>query len=408
MKKRHALLVGLAAGAGAALVAHAAYWYAPRERAAQPSEAVRARLAAEEWEQALWVPFPHQNVGLLERRVGDLRRWLELVAPEGSGTADRLPTFGPWALPPARELFVAQRGEALEVDLAVFPTVALLARASGRLAGNPWLAGGEVDLGRGRSGTVEWMAGRWRLTSSPPPARREVPPAAMAGDEAPALARLRLARPIGQLPAGAYRLVRQPDGLALLAGRPPAAAPPLLGETEPRPAGWLVERPGRRGVAATVIWPDEGPMPPFPAAVTLDRGGARRRRVPGEELLRLAGGEPRRELAGGFTLRALSEAELERGRPLAAELQALLATRPGLDLYAGARPDALALAARRLANRFAGLPIGRLLGSSPERLEAQLAPLRGCGATALEVWERPPAVRWRVCLAEPPGALAAP
>jgi hypothetical protein len=252
------------------------------------------------------------------------------------------------------------------------------------------------------------VEGRWRLTSAPPPPTELAAGSAELDDAVPALARFRTGQAIGALPASAYRLVRLADGLVLLAGRPPAAAVPLLGRADPRPAGWIVERPGRRAVNATVIWPDEGPMPPFPAAVSLDRGGARRRRVPGEELLRLAGGEPRRAMAGGFTVRALSEAELERGRPLAAELQALLAARPGLDLYAGARPDALAFAARRLADRFAGLPLGRLLGSSPERLEAQLAPLRGCGATALEVWQRPRAVRWRICLAEPSTAAAAP
>jgi hypothetical protein len=51
--------------------------------------------------------------------------------------------------------------------------------------------------------------------------------------------------------------------------------------------------------------------------------------------------------------------------------------------------------------------VGRLLGISPERLLALLAPLDGCPVSVLEVWREPRAVRWRVCLDEAPQAPAA-
>ncbi|MCM2269979.1 MAG: hypothetical protein NDJ75_07745, partial [Thermoanaerobaculia bacterium] len=222
MRKRSAIALGVAAGALAACAAHVVYWYLPRERPARPSPAAEAALAESGWEAVVWIPFPHQNLGLLERRVGDLRRWLELVAPPGRIAADRLPSFGPWSLPPARELVVAQRGEELAVELAVYPTVALVARASGRLAGNPWLAGGDVELGRGRAARVTWTEGRWRLASV---LRERAPDAAAdasgGGDREgtgrrDALARLRLGRDVGRWPAGSYRVERGGDGLAVL------------------------------------------------------------------------------------------------------------------------------------------------------------------------------------------------
>jgi hypothetical protein len=83
VRKRQAIAIGLAAGAAAALVAHGIYWYLPRERAAEASAGARARLEDPAWEVVAWVPYPHQNLGLLESRVGDLRQWLALVAPPG-------------------------------------------------------------------------------------------------------------------------------------------------------------------------------------------------------------------------------------------------------------------------------------------------------------------------------------
>jgi hypothetical protein len=142
-------------------------------------------------------------------------------------------------------------------------------------------------------------------------------------------------------------------------------------------------------------------------AVSFERGRAGRRRLPGEELLRLAGGEPQRGQAGGFTVRALAVDELARGLPVAEELAALLAERPGLTVYAGLRAARFETAARRLADRFRGLPLAQMLGASPERLRALLSPLAGCELSVLEVWQRPPAVRWRICLAEPGPAAGA-
>ncbi|HEX9799344.1 MAG TPA: hypothetical protein VGC00_04140 [Thermoanaerobaculia bacterium] len=403
MRKRHATALGVGAGALAAVVAHAIYWYVPRERPSAPSAAALARLGEPGWTVAAWVSYPHQNLACVGRRVGDLRRWLAMVLPPGRASADRLPHFGPWLVPPSRELVVAERGGELVVELDVYPTIGLVARASGRLARNPWLVGGEVALSGGRRASVSWEGRRWRLRT----ATTRVPePSSSTAATSPALARLRLARDFAWLPAGEYRLERAEGSLELRSGEIAGLGAPPLGVREPRPAAWLVERGEHRAARALVIWEEEGSMPPFPAALTLERGGMGRLRLPGEELLRIAGGEPRRRRAAGFELRALAGAEIEAGTTLAAELAALLAERRGLQRYAGLRPDRVAAAARRLAASLRGLPLGQLLGVEPERLAAAVAPLAGCAASVLEVRRAPRGVRWRLCLDEAPAVPA--
>jgi hypothetical protein len=398
--KRKATALGLGAGALAALLAHAAYWYLPRERASTPSPAALARLGERQWTVVAWVPFPHQNLARLEHRVGDLRRWLALVLPAGSAPAERLPSFGPWLVPPARELVVAERGPELVVELETFPLVAAAARASGRLAGNPWLAGGAVALGRGRPAVVGWEGRRWRLrTGFTAPA---APAATEAANAGAALARLRLGEERRWLPAGEYRLERIGGVLELRAGEFEEPALPPLGQREPRPAAWSVERVGGRGVRALVVWEEEGAMPPFPAATTLRRGAVEGLRLPGEELLRVAGSEPRRRRVAGFELRALAATELAAAGPLAVELARRLADHPAVTSYAGLRPERLAAASRRLEKRLRGLPLGRLLDLEPGRLAAALGPLAGCSASVLEIRREARSLRWRLCVEEPP------
>lgn len=398
MRKRQATSLGVGAGLVLAFLAHFVYWYLPRERVAVPSEEARRTLASRTWDLAAWMPYPHQNLAIVERRIGNLRRWLALVAGDQGTAARNLPSLGPWLLPPARELVVAIEGAELAIDLAVYPTVGWIARMSGRLAGNPWLAGGEVPLGSGRLARIEWDGRRWRLrtagvrTSATESALE--PPGAV-------LAWLRLGKPLGRLPAGRFRLERSNGTLELRAGRlGRLTVPPLVG-AEPSPAAWLAERRGRRGLLGIVVWEDEGAAPPFPAALAFWRGAEYKQRLPGEELLRVAGGEPATGLAAGLSLRALTRREIARGAPLAVEIGTLFAKRRRLSVWAGVRPRRLANAAGRLAAELRGLPLGYLLGVEPEQLAHLLAPLGGCSASVLEVWESPPAARWRICLDEP-------
>ena len=122
--------------------------FAPRERAGVASPELAALLDADtSFEQALWLASPHQNLGALDERVGDLELYLAELSRLTGIARPRLPGFGPFALPPAREIAVAWNGsgESLLGVARLEPGVGWIARLAGWLAGNPWLAGGRVE-----------------------------------------------------------------------------------------------------------------------------------------------------------------------------------------------------------------------------------------------------------------------
>jgi hypothetical protein len=203
--RRRRIGVGLAiAVAVVGVVAHVAYWYAPRWHAL---EVERARLlpASPEADEVLWVPFPHQNLGALDGAVEDADA---VVAAAGRllGTAEiSIPRLRPFGVPAAHEVEIEWRGAAAPtVRVAAYPSLRWVARAAGRLAGNPWLAGGEVRAGE-EPRRVRWSEGVWELGSgndgSAP--RPETP--APAGS-APVWLRFAEQRPGGALPQGVYDL----------------------------------------------------------------------------------------------------------------------------------------------------------------------------------------------------------
>jgi hypothetical protein len=194
-------------------------------------------------------------------------------------------------------------------------------------------------------------------------------------------------------------LVRGDRGLELRSGAPIREEPYALCRGVAVPMAWLVEVEGRRAAAGLLLWSDEGVLPPFPAAATLERGRGKMR-LPGEELLRLAGREPVRLRAGGFDVRALGAPEAGLAAGSAAEIGELIERHPDLRLVAGADLDRLRVAAERIAERFRGLPIARLAGFDSERLARVLAAAEGCGVSRLELRSRPERLRWLLC----PGA----
>jgi hypothetical protein len=219
------VLVLLLAAAG-----HVVYWYLPRERAVRPRAGdLPARLlASDTYDAVLWLPYPHQNLGVLEESVGDSGAWLAAAARWGGaeevGESLAWPGFGPFRAPPSRELAAAVGKDGVEVLAArVYPALALVARLAGKVAGNPWLAGGEVEVD-GRPATVAWDGGLWTVVrdgASVPgdgPAEQQTPE--------PLLAAVRLVRPAGDaLPAGLYALTRRDGDLTLATAGSEAAAP---------------------------------------------------------------------------------------------------------------------------------------------------------------------------------------
>ncbi len=404
MKKRVGARWGVAAGLALATVAHLLYWYWPREHAGLPGPHAAEELDERGWDAVLWVPFPHQNLGVLERRVGDVRAWFALLAGDDRGAGDRVPGFGPFVVPPARELVVAtaEQGTRIRIELAVYPGIRWLARAAGAVARNPWLAGGTVRWRGGAEARVDWQGGRWRLSAGEPPAGAREAEAVPVGRS---LGQLRLGHALRQLPEGRYRLERGSVGLELLLGDPPSAVTAAIDAPPDEPAGWMLETEGKRGVLARAAWTEEGALDDFPTLVVLGRGaGARRLRVPGEELLRLAGRSPESRREGGFEIRGLSRAEVERGVPIARRLDDLLTREPDLRAAMAIDPRAMADISRRLGARLGGLPLLALAGIDPARMNDLLAPWEGCGTSRLEVWRRPVRVRWELC----PEAAPAP
>ncbi len=227
---------GRFAKAGAALLvlallaAHYAFWYLPRERSAAPDpDDLPGRLfAGGAADVCLWLPYPHQNAGALQRAVGDWPAWLGAVSRVAGLPPPALPAFGPFALPPSRELTACSDldGGRLVVAARVYPLLGLVARTAGRLAENPWLAGGRVEEGE-RTLEVAWDGGLWTVRGGAPVPVPERAPAAPAGEKA--LAALRLEEGISRFPPGRYLLQREQGDLVLrLAGAAPPALDPGL------------------------------------------------------------------------------------------------------------------------------------------------------------------------------------
>jgi hypothetical protein len=402
----------VASGVLVAAIAHAWYWYAPRERTGIPAREGLARqlLADPTWDWVLWVPYPHQNLARLEDEAGDPQQVVAALAAWTGAEAPRWPAFGPFSAPPASELVVAVdrvHGCTL-VEADVFPLVALAARAAGTLAGNPWLGGGEVELDR-RPASVGWQGHRWRVSSClrGPAKSLDLPPE-MAG---PVLSALRLREPSGPLPAGIFRLIRGPEGLEADLGEPPAAGPRVdpaaAAGTGPLPVAWLVatERGPVAGPEAFLLFEGAGPAANLPPAARLRRGASNALRLPGEALARLAGWGLLSEARAGFELRALSPEALAGARRFA---DWLAAQDPGADargpvpaLLAEADPARTARLAEHYARELDQVPIlGLREGEKLHGLARLLAPWRDCGRVALAVYRRPAAVRLRLCVGE--------
>ncbi|MEM1178302.1 MAG: hypothetical protein AAGM22_08165, partial [Acidobacteriota bacterium] len=186
----------------AAAAGHWAYHYAPRVRPAVASGPGAAILDIPWAEAAVWLPYPHQNLAALEKQAGLVSSSGRDVLALAEVETPRLPTFGGMLSPPARSLALAtgKRGE-LAVAMDIYPSFAAFAQLAGKLAKNPWLAGGDVEW-QGRKIQVAWRDGLW-LAGSP-----KLPNLAPKDEPgiAPSLVVAHVSRPSEPLPAGRYRL----------------------------------------------------------------------------------------------------------------------------------------------------------------------------------------------------------
>jgi hypothetical protein len=264
------LLVALLAG-------HYFYWYAPRERAGAPEPGgLPARLlsagADGAYDACFWVPYPHQNLGKLQGAVDDGAAWVGAVARVAGLPPPVMPSFGPFTVPPSSEVAGCSdlSGNRFLIMARVYPALANVARLSGRIADNPWLAGGEVrDLAGDESEpservlTVAWRDGYWTVSSGATPDLSAAPPAASSRDssQAASLGIFRLLRDVSQFPLGDYRLRREGEDLVLALDQENPPAPPEP-DLPPRVSPVLL-------AVAGPSWPASEPRPLPPAAFAL-------------------------------------------------------------------------------------------------------------------------------------------
>lgn len=330
---------------------HVAYWYLPRERAGAPEAGgLPARmLASSSYDACFWAPYPHQNLATLARALGDWDGYLAAASRFAGLPPPQLPAFGPFAVPPASEVAACSdpSGKRVLVAAEIYPAIAFVAKAAGRLAGNPWLAGGDVP-DREPPARVAWNGDEWTVslggaaaptsdTGAAAPTSdtgAEAPPPTGAGAASPpppasTLALLRLSRPVSgslaDLPAGTYRLMRDAAGALDLSLAGAAALSPLDTAALP-PAGHPVllaaSGPTEKGPAsALALFPPSSKSDlELPGAAAFQPAGAPgkgRWSLPGGGLARLLAGSLPRGNAAGWSIVALDTESLAKAEALA-------------------------------------------------------------------------------------------
>ncbi len=327
-----------------ALAGHIWYHYLPRARPAVPrgDSRVAALIEGADFPAALWMPYPHQNLAYLRRIIGAEPGSVRAVARLSGLPSPTLPSFGPLPLPPSSEIAVASddAGERFVVVAEVYPAIAAFARLAGRLAGNPWLGGGEIVV-EGRPAEVRWQENRWSVASadlapeaaSPPtPAGRADTGSAdrapgLPPEATPGLALIRIRQAVDPLPAGLYRLWENHGdvGITTGAGTVAPASPGLAGRLETFGLFLLVysgRQPALGEPAQALAFFDQEAekLTEIPRVAALHEPDAERWELPGEDWLGLAQRNPSTAAAGGWSIAAYDSISLERARRVAPEL----------------------------------------------------------------------------------------
>ena len=327
-----------------ALGGHVWYHYLPRARpmVPDPDSPVAGLLDHANLPAAVWIPYPHQNLVHLREIFGAEPANTRAIARLAGLPSPTLPTFGPLALPPSSEIAVASddAGERFTVVAQVYPTIAAFAKLAGKLAGNPWLHGGEIMV-EGHPAEVKWHGNRWTVTSLALAPAAAQPPAANrpgTGSEptVPGLAWIRIRQAVDPLPAGLYRLWENAGDLGITSG---ADAPPPPMKDEQAVSGlarrlasldlFLLVYSGRQAVlgepaqALAFFDQEEEKVMEMPRVAALHEPGSERWDLPGEGLLEIAR-KPLSATTGGWSMAAFDSASLEGARRVAPELDAVV------------------------------------------------------------------------------------
>lgn len=331
-----------------AFAGHLWYHYLPRARPAVPqAESLVAGLLDDvDFPAAVWVPYPHQNLAHLREVVGAEPASARAIARLAGLPSPTLPTFGPLALPPSSEIAIAsdETGERFVVVAEVYPTIAYFAKLAGKLAGNPWLHGGEIVV-EDRPAEVWWQGNRWTVASSElAGAFREHAGATDAAFQPadrptlPGLAWIRIRQAVDPLPAGLYRLWQDDGGLGITssmtasrltgeAGGAPPASSGLAARLKTLDLFLLVysgANPalGEPAQAMAFFDQEEEKVMEMPRIAALHEPGTERWDLPGESLLEIAQ-QPLAASAGGWSIAAFDSISLTGAGRIAPELDAV-------------------------------------------------------------------------------------
>lgn len=330
-----------------AAVGHWLFWYQPRLRPAAPGDDLPGRLLASgDFDTAIWLAYPHQNLPSLATATGldagSLAASLRLAGLD-------LPALDRMRLPPASSVAVAVRDDRWMVAARVFPAAAGFVRLSGLLAGNPWFAGGRVG-----EVTVAWRGTTWIASTGPPPTMDATLDSPLdspieTGDRTPALARVHSRGQGDVLPNGSLRLLAGRDFVVLTSGT--AGSPLLEGGRRVLDAAeglLLVVAAEAEGTPdaptdqAMLLLPlaagtDESELP---RAAILHRPAGpgpddcRRWDLPGESLLKIAGHDRPQGAAAGWHADTTDALALGSALAAAPELRALSEAATGLPRWA--------------------------------------------------------------------------
>jgi hypothetical protein len=350
-----------------ATVAHLVFWYAPRARAVRPDprDLPAAVLAGSPQPMRLWLAYPHQN--LAAGRAGTLDQLAGILGPS-------LPAFGPFRLPPSRELAVASGPGGGVAVARVYPGLARVARAAGRLAANPWLGGGSVGID-GREGAVEWRGSLWtaRWGDGALPEAAFAPEALPAGERPRAVLAWLDPEALGlDVPArtGLWALEAS-DGALLLerlasggevapaaVGRVALAPDPGDRPEELALLAWRQRAAGREAVLLLDQAQDPGVLRLPSAALAESATADRRFSLPAEELYEALGAKLRRAAHGEWSIVGTDRRSVELARRLLPSARSGEAAPAGDRWEIGLRPAAVHRLARAVDEAFQALPVG--------------------------------------------------
>lgn len=417
---RRILKIGILLLVPLAVAGHLFYSYWPRERPAElEAGGLPARLLASgEYGACAWLPFPHQNLGALAGSLQDGSAYLAALAREAEVPPPVLPSFGPFAVPPSREIVACSDldGERFLLVARVYPGLAALARLAGKLAGNPWLTGGEIRETEGRRNEVAekvlhvaWLDGFWTVRAGPEP---RLPESGAGTASGPVLGLLHLEEETSDFPRGDYTLARRDGDLeVLLAGGAPVPEMPagaedavLLAVAGP---AWPASEPKPLQSAAMALYDTEGglqlgPLGRLPGAAVLNPPGSRRWSLPARGLAGLLAEKLPRGNSAGWAIVALDAASLKRAEALAPALSSLAppdgeSSDARLVLGVWLRPGPALRLITRMRTGLEKVPlIDRRQVRRWEDWETLLRPAAACERVSLAATRSPSAFRLRL------------